>query len=67
MRFTRSSRSSDQQRVMGGCGPHRREEGRETIRNLRVAEVVQQDLDLDDAGGATFRTKLRISFKYDDG
>lgn len=40
---------------------------RETIRNLRVAEVVEQDLDLDDAGGATFRTKLRISFKYDDG
>jgi flavin-binding protein dodecin len=40
---------------------------RETIRHMRVAEVVEQDLDLDDAGGATFRTKLRISFKYDDG
>jgi len=36
----------------------------ETLRELRVAEVVEQDLDL--AGGTpTFRTKLRISFKYD--
>jgi len=39
---------------------------RETIRQLRVAEVVQQDLDLDESGGATFRTKLRLSFKYED-
>ncbi|MBA3803383.1 MAG: dodecin family protein [Actinomycetota bacterium] len=39
---------------------------RESIRNLRVAEVVEQDLSIDDAGAATFRTKLRISFKYGD-
>ncbi len=39
---------------------------RETIRQVRVAEVVEQDLDLDDDGGATFRTKLRLSFKYED-
>ena len=39
---------------------------RETIRHLRVAEVVEQDLDLDDTGEATFRTKLRVSFKYED-
>src|SRR4029077_9358799 len=39
---------------------------RETIRNLRVAEVLEQDLDLDDSGGATFRTKLQVSFKYED-
>jgi len=39
---------------------------RETIRQLRVAEVVEQDLDLDDSGAATFRTKLRVSFKYED-
>jgi dodecin len=39
---------------------------RESIRQLRVAEVVEQDLDLDDSGGATFRTKLRLSFKYED-
>jgi len=39
---------------------------RESIRQLRVAEVVQQDLDLDDSGVATFRTQLRASFKYED-
>jgi dodecin len=39
---------------------------RETLRQLRVAEVVEQDLDLDEAGTATFRTKLRLSFKYED-
>ena len=39
---------------------------RESIRNLRVAEVIEQDLDLDDAGKATYRTKLRVSFKYED-
>jgi flavin-binding protein dodecin len=39
---------------------------RESIRQLRVAEVVEQDLDLDDSGNPTFRTKLRVSFKYED-
>ena len=39
---------------------------RETIRQVRVAEVVEQDLDLEDGRGATFRTKLRLSFKYED-
>ena len=32
---------------------------------LRVAEVVEQDLTLDDKGEIDeFRTKLRVSFKY---
>ena len=36
---------------------------KETLRDLRVAEVVEQDLDL--AGDEVhFRTKLSISFKY---
>lgn len=39
----------------------------QTLRDLRVAEVVEQDLHLDDAGGVTFRTKLRVSFKYEGG
>jgi flavin-binding protein dodecin len=42
------------------------DKARESIRQLRVAEVVEQDLDLDDDGGVTFRTKLRLSFKYED-
>jgi len=36
-----------------------------TVRDLRVAEVVKQDLDLDKEGGPTFRVKLQISFKYE--
>jgi len=36
---------------------------KETLRDLRVAEVVEQDIDL--AGGEViFRTKLSVSFKY---
>ena len=36
---------------------------KETLRDLRVAEVVEQDLDL--AGEEViFRTKLSVSFKY---
>lgn len=36
-----------------------------TIRDLRVAEVVTQDLALGDDGAITYRTKIRISFKYE--
>lgn len=37
---------------------------KETLRDLRVAEVVQQDIDL---GGEApeFRVKVRISFKFE--
>jgi dodecin len=39
---------------------------RKTLRDLRVAEVVEQDLQLGDDGEIIFRTKLRLSFKYED-
>ncbi|HUR48488.1 MAG TPA: dodecin family protein [Acidimicrobiales bacterium] len=39
----------------------------ETLRNLRVAEVVKQDLDIADDGTVTYRTKLNVSFKYEGG
>ena len=39
---------------------------RKSLRDLRVAEVVEQDLTIDDGGEITFRTKLRLSFKYED-
>ncbi len=38
-----------------------------TIRDLRVAEVVAQDIHLADGGEITYRTKLRVSFKYESG
>ena len=38
----------------------------ESLRDLRVAEVVEQDLHIEEEGGEIiFRTKLRLSFKYD--
>ncbi len=38
-----------------------------SLRNLRVAEVVQQDIALDAKGGIeSYRTKLRVSFKYEE-
>jgi flavin-binding protein dodecin len=37
---------------------------RETVRDLRVAEVVEQDLDMGDGDVVTYRTKLRVSFKF---
>ena len=39
---------------------------RETLRDLRVAEVVRQDLDIGDDGSVTYRTRLSLSFKYED-
>jgi dodecin len=36
----------------------------QTIRDLRVAEVVEQDIHIDESGAVTYRTKLQISFKY---
>ena len=36
-----------------------------TLRDLRVAEVIAQDIHIDEAGGLTYRTKLRVSFKYE--
>jgi flavin-binding protein dodecin len=40
---------------------------KESLRDLRVAEVVEQDLDLGDGDAVVFRTKLRVSFKYEGG
>jgi dodecin len=37
-----------------------------TVRDLRVARVVDQDLDLAEDGGVTFRIKLELSFKYEE-
>ena len=39
----------------------------QTLRDLRVAEVVEQDLTVDGDGAITFRTKVRLSFKYESG
>jgi flavin-binding protein dodecin len=38
-----------------------------TLRDLRVAEVVELDLQLNDGKVEAFRAKLKVSFKYEDG
>ena len=37
-----------------------------SLRDLRIAEVVQLDMHLDDGNIALYRTKLKVSFKYHD-
>ena len=36
-----------------------------TVRDLRIAEVVRQDIVIENGGVTAFRVRLGISFKYD--
>jgi len=36
-----------------------------SVRELRIAEVVRQDLTIQDGGVLNYRVRLGISFKYD--
>jgi flavin-binding protein dodecin len=38
-----------------------------TIRDLRVAEVLRQDLSIENGKVAAYRVRLGISFKYETG
>jgi dodecin len=38
-----------------------------TVRDLRIAEVVRQDVTIGDGGVVSFRVRLAISFKYETG
>jgi dodecin len=38
-----------------------------TVRDLRVAEVVREDVTIEDGALKNFRVRLAISFKYDSG
>jgi len=38
-----------------------------SLRELRVAEVVRQDLTIEDGKVATYRVRLNLSFKYEPG
>ena len=41
------------------------ERASESLRDLRVAEVVEQDLVIEKGKVEAFRTKLKVSFKYE--
>ncbi len=36
-----------------------------TLRDMRIAEVVEQDMQIEDGKILNYRTKVRISFKYE--
>jgi len=36
-----------------------------TLRELRIAEVIELDMQIEDGKVANYRTKLRVSFKYE--
>ena len=39
----------------------------QTVRELRIAEVVRQDVTIEDGKISGYRVRLGISFKYDKG
>jgi flavin-binding protein dodecin len=43
------------------------ERAAKSLRDLRVAEVVEQDLVIEDGKVTAYRTKLKVSFKYEGG
>jgi dodecin len=36
-----------------------------TLRDLRIAEVVEMDMQIEDGKVRAYRTKIKLSFKYD--
>lgn len=43
------------------------ERASKSLRDLRVAEVVELDMQLDDGKVRAYRAKVRVSFKYEGG
>jgi len=42
------------------------ERASKTLRDLRIAEIVELDMQLDDGKIRAYRAKVRLSFKYED-
>ena len=38
-----------------------------TVRDLRIAEAVRQDVTIENGGVVNYRVRLAISFKYESG
>lgn len=43
------------------------EQAAQSLRELRIAEVVQMDMVIDDGKVTAYRTKIKVSFKYESG
>ena len=39
----------------------------QSVRDLRVAEVIKQDIHVSEGGELVYRTKIQLSFKYEGG
>ena len=42
------------------------EKASQTLRDLRIAEVTQQDVVINDGKVESYRVRLKVSFKYED-
>ena len=42
------------------------EKAAKSVRDLRIAEVIEMDMQIEDGKVVAYRTKLKISFKYED-
>jgi hypothetical protein len=42
------------------------ERAAKTLRDLRIAEIVQLDLQIEDGKVRVYRAKVKVSFKYED-
>ncbi len=43
------------------------ERAAQSLRDLRIAEVVEQDIQIEDGKVSAFRVKLKVSVKYEGG
>jgi flavin-binding protein dodecin len=43
------------------------ERAAQSLRDLRIAEVVQLDMVIDEGKVTAYRTKVKVSFKYESG
>jgi flavin-binding protein dodecin len=43
------------------------ERAAKTLRDLRVAEIVEQDVQLNNGKVESYRVKMKVSFKYEGG
>lgn len=41
------------------------EKASQTVRDLRIAEVVEQDMQIEDGKVTGYRTKVKVSFKFE--
>ena len=54
-------------RAWRSAWPRAVERAAESLRDLRVAEVIEQDMTVEDGKVTLYRAKVRLSFKYEGG